>query len=599
MKIALTQTIFERIKGYIKKKADISEFNVFCYDNIDSIVFISINIKTYEAFCHLSSLTNDLLCFKGVLTVSIETIENITLSHLISLIEIKKKGSDILNYDDYRFFGRIEVERYLYSSNNIGRIILQQTLIGQFNELTCDLELSMDCAFQDTLLLFLKENLLFPSLKKQDLLHLLRNDCSYYSLCQSSLIDIFNEIKKEGNDCKYYKIYGIGSTFFSIKSNIDGFEEVIEKYFDNYAFIELVSGIKDIDIFFIKNDMIRFKLWCLLQNMEYVNRFKIINHPIIITRGEDHIFFDVDNKYIIGSTTYYGPIDNESVYYIYDRNCDLWYQFISENNEKMVQAAPRMIRMLTPYYVEKKEGFNFHAASVVWKDEKSVLIMGDKYQGKTTNMFCALSTLDEMNYQSNDYVSVITTDKGVITYGSPIPIGIRIGTILLNSSFKQKIMNYQFMKDLRSMKNGYGYQCLFLEENGNNQINNYFGEFAISFTPREFVTLINKEIKECAVLFALIQPVFDNSISSFQIIEMDNEMKFEMLMRNQHNYYNAIEPFWNKVLNYYENINRAEMSNKLEVISKNVPGYIIKSNKDNIISAWAYFEKEYLNKSSR
>ncbi len=169
----------------------------------------------------------------------------------------------------------------------------------------------------------------------------------------------------------------------------------LKKYLGEYASIEKINNISetyDLSVFFIDEENKLFE-----KNVYVIDnyRIKLINKKLFIGRKK------------------------------------------SDNNE--ILFMKRLLIDLINRFFEKKGGIFLHSSSIVYK-ENSVLFIGEKGAGKTTNMLYMLNN-NEFSYSSNERTGLILKKGEIITYGNPARINIRANTLKLNTLLRNKLMN--------------------------------------------------------------------------------------------------------------------------------------------------------------
>lgn len=597
MVLKIPQFLFDEILLLINNSSTASHLFKICYVNKNNEnVFCLVDKEKSSIICQHSFNGHKTKLLEGSFSSTAEEIERMSLPDILAMVDFREEK---ISFDpsSFQYYENIYMDQYIFCSANIGEITLTKSDYGNFVEYSIKLNLcNMDAVSKYIFKMLIREELINSDIDEYSIMRLIKNDASYCDVFQHQLNEIFEILHDLTKKSGLYNVKVLGGSSFIMQSNIENLKEEINRYFNNYAITEDVVNFEKPDIISVESNLLRRLLEKLLQDIEYTYRYKIINHPELVSRGERFRFYDINNEYIVGQKVFCGPLNNEWSFYLYDRKHNIWYLFLKEHSTSSeIQCVPRMVRALIPYNVQKKAGCNLHAASLVLENKWSILVIGDKQQGKTTNMFMALSFLNNVDFQSNDQVFLLDESR-LKTYGSHIPVGIRIGTILMNKEIFQKVTDPAFTNNLRSIKNGYGYQY-------SSAIKNYIKDdshdnFTISFTPGELVALVGKRIVPQAELLALVQPIYDKHAKDFQVEKMTIEAKRKLIINNQQAFYNGVEPFWNKVFNYYTKEHYSELCVSDSLLAKIdlIPGYIIKTNQNNIESAWKYFYNEYLSK---
>lgn len=110
---------------------------------------------------------------------------------------------------------------------------------------------------------------------------------------------------------------------------------------------------------------------------------------------------------------------------------------INDLNGDEILFTKRLLIDLINRFFERKGGIFLHSSSVVFEGN-TILFIGDKGAGKTTNMLYLLNNYN-LAYSSNERTGLILDSGKIISYGNPARINIRANTLKSNESLKNKL----------------------------------------------------------------------------------------------------------------------------------------------------------------
>ena len=114
------------------------------------------------------------------------------------------------------------------------------------------------------------------------------------------------------------------------------------------------------------------------------------------------------------------------------------YIFVEKNNKNEIIFIKRLLIDLINRFFEKKQGIFLHSSSIV-DSNNSIVFIGDKGSGKTTNMLYMLDK-GSISYSSNERTGIIYNNGILLTYGNPARINIRANSLKFNDSLRNKLI---------------------------------------------------------------------------------------------------------------------------------------------------------------
>ena len=112
--------------------------------------------------------------------------------------------------------------------------------------------------------------------------------------------------------------------------------------------------------------------------------------------------------------------------------------YIDRDNPEEIIFIKRLLIDLTNRLFEQKNGTFLHSSSIV-ESNNSIVFIGDKGTGKTTNMLNIIEK-NKLGYSSNERTGIIHFNNEVMTYGNPARINIRPNTLKCNESLRKKLL---------------------------------------------------------------------------------------------------------------------------------------------------------------
>ena len=184
-------------------------------------------------------------------------------------------------------------------------------------------------------------------------------------------------------------------TCIEVKSSFDSVSQYIKPYFYSYMDIENNSNNEKSDIkLYLFNDE--------KQNSRYEN--ELDGNPISISKA---------NKEVA--------------------------TIIKSRNEEAVLYIKRVLENLRNRILESKGALFLHSSGVSI-DNNGILFIGNKGNGKTTNMLYMLER-ENVSYISNDNAALMPTENRTDIIAAPTRMNIRIGTLENNQHLKEKLWN--------------------------------------------------------------------------------------------------------------------------------------------------------------
>lgn len=184
-------------------------------------------------------------------------------------------------------------------------------------------------------------------------------------------------------------------TCIEVNSSFDSVSQYIKPYFYSYMDIEKDSNNEKSDIkLYLFNDE--------KQNLRYENELN--GNPIIISKANKEVATIIKSK-----------------------------------NEEAILYIKRVLENLRNRILESKGALFLHSSGVSI-DDNGILFIGNKGNGKTTNMLYMLER-ENVSYISNDKVALMPTENGIDIIGVPTRMNIRIGTLENNQQLKEKLWN--------------------------------------------------------------------------------------------------------------------------------------------------------------
>jgi len=196
-------------------------------------------------------------------------------------------------------------------------------------------------------------------------------------------------------------------------------------------------------------------------------------------------------------------IDNHSI----KKDGNKLYITIDNNDPDEILFIKRILIDLKNKIFELKGGIFLHSSSIVCLD-KSVLFIGNKGAGKTTNMLYTLLQ-DDIKYSSNERTGIILENNKLLTYGNPTRINVRADSLKQNHILKQRLWSC-IDKDKYTL-----YNSMNLSKDCSERI-------VVSFN--DLAKCLDVEIKPFSNLGAICNLVYDSNID----FKMD-KVNFETL----------------------------------------------------------------------
>lgn len=190
------------------------------------------------------------------------------------------------------------------------------------------------------------------------------------------------------------------------------------------------------------NDLINFSLYVddenyikgLQDNLENYINFQDWDNVEHSSRGEKEV--DLTIVLVSNLNELYG----EQTIKIDNHLCSIFnkkiYILLEPNNNNDI-FLKRMLSDLVNRFIEIKGGIFLHSSSVV-DINKSIVFIGNKGSGKTTNMLYLLNQ-GGLKYSSNERTAIIKLQNKIVTYGNPSRINIRADSLANNDLLRKKL----------------------------------------------------------------------------------------------------------------------------------------------------------------
>ena len=190
----------------------------------------------------------------------------------------------------------------------------------------------------------------------------------------------------------------------------------------------------------------------------------------------------------------------------FDNNV-LYVYLDNQINDEML-FVKRLLTDLSNRFFEMKGGIFLHASSIV-DGQNTIMFIGDKGSGKTTNMLYILDS-ERVAYSSNERTGVmLDADSGqLITYGNPARINIRAASLRQCESLREKLddcIDQQQYLRYREM----------------NLANNCSERLVVDFN--DISSKLQRDIVPCALLDSICNLIYSPSID-FMVEEIDYMM---------------------------------------------------------------------------
>lgn len=165
---------------------------------------------------------------------------------------------------------------------------------------------------------------------------------------------------------------------------------------------------------------------------EYLGEYASIERVTNLSGQYDLSICFIDENNRLFDTNVY-MIDNHKVKVV---NNQLFIGRKELNSDEILFTKRLLIDLINRFF-ECKGGIFLHSSSVVFEGN-TILFIGDKGAGKTTNMLYLLNNFN-LAYSSNERTGLILKDDKIISYGNPARINIRANTLKSSESLKDKL----------------------------------------------------------------------------------------------------------------------------------------------------------------
>ena len=187
----------------------------------------------------------------------------------------------------------------------------------------------------------------------------------------------------------------------------------------------------------LKNSFVKFCIdfdrdFDLKPLQEFLGRYAIIDET-------NNVFEDYD-LFITFLNKEDKVFDNNSIQiddHLFKRENKRLFVGISNYEYDEILFIKRVLIDLINRFFESKKGIFLHSSAIVSNDN-SIIFIGDKGSGKTTNMLYMLNNY-KFAYSSNERTGLKLDNDVIISYGNPSRINIRANTLKFNESLRNNI----------------------------------------------------------------------------------------------------------------------------------------------------------------
>lgn len=165
---------------------------------------------------------------------------------------------------------------------------------------------------------------------------------------------------------------------------------------------------------------------------EYLGEYAIVERVTNLSGQYDLAICFIDENNSLFDTNIY-MIDKHKARFV---NNQLFIGRKEVNSEEILFTKRLLIDLINRFF-ERKGGVFLHSSSVV-SEGNTVLFIGDKGTGKTTNMLYLLNNYN-LAYSSNERTGLILSSDKIVSYGNPARINVRANTLKLNKLLKDKL----------------------------------------------------------------------------------------------------------------------------------------------------------------
>lgn len=221
-------------------------------------------------------------------------------------------------------------------------------------------------------------------------------------------------------------------------------------------------------------------------------------------------FKNQKHKEIILNDKYYYLVNSEE--YICIKTNDLEYQIVVKQNNDV--SANWIVRIMRELYLREKEdlGFSFMHGTGLQVKDKGILLLGTSGSGKTTLAVKFLETEGSKKFLSNDRV-LINIDGDMDYF--PHAITYAMGTVKNN----KHLAEYFQTTNIFEIKKNISYK----EAKDTDDCNTPLTDVAKVFN--------NTDMLARCRLTNIIYPRFNKDMENYEIMEMSNEEKKELLLK--------------------------------------------------------------------
>lgn len=344
----------------------------------------------------------------------------------------------------------------------------------------------------------------------------------------------------------------------------------------NFREGKCVNTEDDFSYTFYCEKQMYWRLKEIFDMVDYLYNLKLIGHSKIAHCDSNCLLYNIDNQYFIGRYTYKGVIEHNYSYLIGDITkksvsiCSFDLFALSDDIKRLIRAD---VAKRNTY----QGGFCVHAAALE-RNGKIVIIVGDKYAGKTTNMISALLCNNAWNFVSNDLIYLYPESNGVYCFGSEKSIGIRSGSFELFPAFYQKTQRVLKDSSIVGVNKGYGSKfSVDMDIMKKNSI-----DTNVFFSPKELTKLIGCDVAFGGKIECIICPEYCSDLASeYEFAIVESKDVWRLLEHNLKKEYNSTQLFWNVIFG-----EGGEINETLKSAINSIKAYKVRTSKATVTKFW-------------
>ncbi|MEO0127411.1 MAG: hypothetical protein ABIL44_06655 [candidate division WOR-3 bacterium] len=359
-------------------------------------------------------------------------------------------------------------------------------------------------------------------------------------LQDDNLMFLLGAVESAIEKLKYHVIYSFHGVNVLFQSNNVAFLKFMDAYFINY-FHKVINSQPQVHIYACLNSM-------LLKNTEKVHRNISESMP---SNYHFKLIYNCDSTH--------------PIYWFINMEKRIIIIFLSKCSDIEKYAVMRTVRALVKLLLINQGMLLFHAACAV-KKGYSICFIGEKHSGKTTTLINALVNCN-CSYLSNDEVIIGYYGDRIYSYGLPISIGLRFGTIR-----QFHFLSYLCSKEQTAYN---GIPCK------SNKVF-YDDDTRIYVTPQNLVSVLRSSITTVAKVGYFVVPILINGIDEAKLIPLSQNETANYLLKHWLSVPFPEQPF----LNIYTCSNNREVRKTINQIAIEIPAYkLIQSERSNTKAA--------------